>query len=314
MAESGLELYRLHRPQSFKQILGQPEVVATLERLLKTGKMPHCLLMVGPSGVGKTTIARILKSKLNCGDPDYTEVNCAAVESPMDTVRSIQNRMHLAPIAGDCRIWLYDEIQSLSRTTFAQQALLKMLEDTPSHCYFFLCTTDPSKIIETIRTRCVQVKLRSLSVSEIQQLLAEVTIKEQATVSKQVLQKIAELANGSARQALQSLHKVIGLDSEEEQLNAVQSIDAETKGIDIARALLNPKSKWPDIARLINQVEEEPETIRRIILGYASKVLLGGGNMSSRAYLILCQFENNWFDSAKSGLVRAAYEVFSHEK
>ena len=307
-----MELYRKYRPKRLKDVLGQDATVRVLEDLLKRGEMAHALLLCGPSGVGKTTIARILKTKLNCADLDFFEINCALVDGAIETIRSIADKLTLQSLnTGGSRIWLLDEVQSLSRASFAQQALLKMLEDVPNHVYFILCTTDPSKILTTIRTRCLQLKLAPLPEGMLATLLSDVVAKERASISEVVSDRIVQLADGSARQALQSLHKVIGLENEEAQLNTLQSLDTEKKAIDLCRLLINPQTKWPQVAELIKSLEEEPETIRRSVLGYAGSVVLSGGKLVGRAYRILTVFEADWFASGKAGLIRSCYEVFT---
>ena len=307
-----MELYRRHRPKRFRDVLGQDATVRVLEDLLKRGEMAHALLLCGPSGVGKTTLARILKTKLNCADLDFFEVNCALVDGAIETIRNVAEKVRLQSLnTGGSRIWLFDEVQSLSRASFAQQAMLMMLEDVPSHVYFILCTTDPSKILTTIRTRCLQLKLTPLADGELAKVVADVASKEEAYLPEKVLDRIVELADGSARQALQSLHKVIGLEGEEQQLNTLLSLDTEKKAIDLCRLLINPHTKWPQVAELIKSLEEEPETIRRSVLGYAGSVVLSGGKLTGRAYRILTVFEADWFASGRSGLIRSCYEVFT---
>ena len=136
------ELYRKYRPTSFKQVVGQEEAIRTLTELGKRKAIPHAILFTGPSGVGKTTLARILQRKLKCVGNDFVEMN-AANDRGVGIIRSIQNKVGLAPMLGSCRIWLMDEAHQL--TSDAQSAFLKLLEDTPSHVYFMLATTDPQK-------------------------------------------------------------------------------------------------------------------------------------------------------------------------
>lgn len=304
-----VELYRKHRPRRLKDVLGQPAVVHLLQKLLAEGKLPHCLLLSGPSGTGKTTIARILKHKLGCHDRDYVEVNCAGVDSPMDTARDIMRVLPLAPMwEGKCRIWFLEEVQSLSRTTFAQQALLKMLEDIPAHVYFFLATTNPAKLLPEIRTRATELKLQALSADELRRVLDAIVVKEGKDIHGSVLQRIVDCSGGSARQALVYLHQVLALATTEEQLEAIVPDKVEKKAIDLCRTLLNLKSTWAEVATILKTIEEDPEQIRWAVLGYASSVLLNNGK-ANRASVILDVFESNFYDSKKFGLIRACYAV-----
>src|SRR6266480_3545550 len=145
-----MEFYRKYRPKTLKGIVGQEGAISSLQKLIDKGTIPHALLFTGPSGSGKTTIARIVKDHLGCGDADYQEVDCAVVESPIEAVRAIHRASHLSPMSGSCRIFFLEEVQSLSKAGFSQQALLKLLEEVPDHVYFILATTDPTKLNKAI--------------------------------------------------------------------------------------------------------------------------------------------------------------------
>src|SRR5437773_2031788 len=128
------ELYKKHRPRKFADVVGQPRAVAALESMVAAGEVPHSVLFAGPSGTGKTTLARILARELGCGK-NFKEIN-AAESRGIDSIREVQSVMGLAPMGGKCRVWLWDEAHRL--TPDSQSALLKTLEDTPSHVYFML--------------------------------------------------------------------------------------------------------------------------------------------------------------------------------
>jgi DNA polymerase-3 subunit gamma/tau len=139
------ELYLKHRPSLFKQVIGQDDAVNVLQQLLKGDRFPHALLLSGPSGCGKTTLARICRDKLECTGADFQELNGADTRG-IDTIREIRSHLNLRPMHGKCRIWYIDEAHKLSND--AQNALLKMLEDTPTTAYFMLATTEPNKLIK----------------------------------------------------------------------------------------------------------------------------------------------------------------------
>lgn len=301
------ELYKKHRPSRFKHVHGQSAAVSMLEDMVKTGKIPHAILFTGPSGTGKTTLARILKDKLQCGDRDYCEVNSADF-SGIDMVRGIRSRMTLSPISGKCRVWLIDESHKLSGD--AQTAFLKYLEDTPTHVYFMLCTTDPGKLKKEIHTRCTEIKTCNLSSTDQEKMLKGILEKEGVELGSDVLERIVEVSDGSARKALVILQQIIGLETEEEQLEAIRSSDSKRQAIEIARALLNPKTKWPEMAAILKSVDEEPESIRHMVLSYMNNVLLGG-KQGDRAYLIITMFSGNWYDCKESGLTAACWEIIS---
>jgi len=269
--------------------------------------VPHAILLTGPSGVGKTTIARIIKDTIHCGERDFVEINCADFKG-IDMVRDIRRQMGMAPMFGDARVWLIDEAHKL--TGDAQTALLKMLEDTPDHVYFMLATTDPQKLIKTIHTRCTEIKLSAISPAEMLKLLTRVVEKEEMKVSADVLQEIVEAADTSARKALVILQQVGYLDNEEEQMKAVQSSSINKgEAINLARALCNPGIRWAEVASILKSLDDDPEGVRYLILGYFRSILLGGGKLAPRAFRIIDVFSNNFYDSKQAGLAAACYEV-----
>lgn len=305
-----IELYRKHRPTIFKQVVGQDKAVAMLEEMVKKNKVPHAILLSGPSGTGKTTLARILKSKLNCSDHDFAEINCADFRG-IDMIREIRQRMGLSPLKGTCRIWLIDECQKL--TGDAMSAALKLLEDTPKHVYFLLATTDPGKLLKTIHTRCTEIKLGNLDPKCLEDLVRTIANKEGFKPSEDVVERLAEVADGSARKALVLLHQVMELDKEEDQLEAIQSSDSKQQAINIAKALMDPRTKWSEMAGILKEVDEEPEGIRHLVLAYSTKVLLGGGRMSERAFVVINAFRDHWFDCRRAGLVASCWEVLGRK-
>lgn len=225
------ELYKRHRPARFQDVLGQEEAVGMLVEMGRKGSIPHTILFTGDSGTGKTTLARILKDKLKCGDADFCELN-AADDKGIDMARDLKQRSGLSPIQGPCRIWLIDECANL--TSQAQECLLKLLEDTPKHVYYFLCTTDPQKLKKTIITRSTEIRTKPLKPAMLKKLVLDVVGKEGKQIESDVADKIADIAEGSARKALVLLHQVIDLSSEEAKLESLQKSDLKRVGIDIA--------------------------------------------------------------------------------
>lgn len=306
-----MELYRRLRPTKFNEVIGQPMAVRILTDLVKKKNIPHAIAFTGASGCGKTTLARILVTKLGCNKEDFCEINAADARG-IDTIREIRSHMGYAPMQGSCRIWLIDEAHRL--TSDSQSALLKMLEDCPDHVYFMLATTDENKLLPTIRTRCTEIRLISLPQKPMEDLITGAAKKEGIEVSKELLKQLIECADGSARKALVLLEQIAGIEDEAERIDAVQKADSKRDAIEIARSLINPKATWQEIAAIIKRVEDDPEKIRRMILGYASAVLLNGTKISPNAYLVISCFETDFFASGKAGLVRACYEVCSRRK
>ena len=299
------ELYKQYRPRSFKSVLGQDAAVKMLTAMVKKGEVPHTLLFTGGSGVGKTTLARILRKKIGCSDNGFREINCAE-QRGIELARDISNRYETAALGGGPRVYLLDEFHMTTKE--AQNAFLKMFEDTPKHVYFFLCTTDPTKLLPTIRTRCTVVPTLPINPKVLQDLLTKTAASENFTLSEEVAERIIEVANGSARQALVSLNSILHLTNEEEQLDAVVKSDAVKDAKELATALLTG-AKWAVIAKLLKTVEGEPESIRHLILAFATNAMLGGGRNAARGYLMYCIFQYNFFDSKRSGLVGCCWKM-----
>lgn len=298
------ELYKLYRPRTLKDMVGNSTTVSTLEGMIAKGTLPHTILFHGPSGCGKTTLARILKTELKCGKADFRELNLADFRG-VDTVREIARNMSMAPIGGVCRIFLLDEVHQLTKD--GQNAALKILEDTPSHVYFLLCTTDPGKLLKTIRTRCSELAVSPLDDEEVETLLRTVAKKAEIKLRESVRDEIIKNAEGSARTALVILDKIRHLEGKA-QLEAVKrAVEEETVAKELCQALIQ-KKPWAAISRILRSLKEEPETTRYAVLGYARAVLLGNGN-HMRAYNVICSFEESFIYSKGAGLARACFEA-----
>ncbi len=257
---------------------------------------------------GKTTAARILAKKVGCHKNDLYELNCSDFNG-IETIRSIRKKMPLASMNGKCKVWLLDECHEWSSES--QNGFLKMLEDTPKHVYFFLCTSLPEKLKETIKNRCTHLRFERLKDTEIKGCLLGVLewLGGSDLAGEKVVDRIVEISQGSARSALVELNKIIGLKNDKERLAALVDPESEVKGIEIARELMSFKPSWEKLTKILKEVKEDPEVIRNIVLSYASTVMLSNRKLAPRCYLILCAFEENFFYSRKAGLIRACYDV-----
>ena len=303
-----MELYKKHRPQQLQQMIGQDNLVSILESLFEEDELPHSFLFTGPSGCGKTTLARIIRRKIKCSKHDFIE----GAPRKIDDVRRIRDKINLAPLKGNCRIWLIDECHKL--TSDSQDEFLKILEDTPSHIYFILTTTEPQKIKKTIRNRCTELAVVSLSNKNLKQLIHNVCKLERKKIEGEVVEKIIENSNGSARKALVFLHQIIQLKSKSEMLNAIITTTVETQAIAVARALFNKKTNWSTIAKILKEVQgEEAEQIRWLVLGYAKTIMLSGSKLAGRAYIVIDAFGDNFYDSKHAGLCAACYEIMGEK-
>lgn len=298
-----MSLYLKYRPTEFNQIIGNSDVIASLEGMVKDiAKCPHSFLFTGETGCGKTTIGRIIATRLGAKGADLREVDSADFRG-IDTIRDIRKQSQYMPLESPVRVWLLDEVHKL--TNDAQNALLKILEDTPKHVYFILCTTDPQKLIPTLKGRCSQFQVKPLTDGQMFQLLRSVVKAEGESLAKIVYEQITMDSLGHPRNALQILDQVLRVDGEKRLEVAKQSAEQQSLSIELCRALIG-KQPWKKVAGILEGLkDQEPESIRRHVLGYAQAVLLKGENNTAAA--VLEAFWEPLYDVGYPGLVYCCY-------
>lgn len=310
------EFYKRHRPKKFSDVLGQGGAVKILEDMVRKKKVPHAILMSGPSGVGKTTIARILANKLGASEWDTQEINSANFRG-IDTPRDIAKSMVMAPVGGKCRAWILDEFHQSSSQ--AQEAFLKILEDTPKHVYFMICTTAPGKLISAVKSRTTEIKLSAVPEKDLTDLVKKVAKSEGVNLSQDVLEKLVENAEGSARKALVSLEEISHLEAEEEQLNYLGNVDTKSQAFNLLECFFK-KKPWNEVAKVLRTCDQEPEGIRQMLLASARTMMVGkdGRAPSNPAlgYKIVLAFGDPIYDGKTAGQAKLAancYEVLFGE-
>ena len=194
-------LYRKYRPDNLKKLVGQPDAVSLIEKQIKSNNLSHAYLFSGPRGVGKTSLARIIATTLGC-DPvfDITEID-AASHNKVDDIRELNDSINfIASSPGKKRVFILDEVHMLSNA--ASNAFLKTLEEPPEHVIFILATTEPERVLETIKSRTTHIAFKRISNDKIINTLSEIGKNEKIKINDDVLSYIANQSDGSLRDAI----------------------------------------------------------------------------------------------------------------
>lgn len=200
-------LYRIYRPKNFDEIYGQDQIVSILKNQLESSTLSHAYLFCGPRGTGKTSTAKVFASAINNGtDIDTIELDAASNNS-VDNIRDIRDNLAFAPTSGKFKIYIIDEVHMLSMAAF--NALLKTLEEPPSHVIFILATTEPQKIPQTVLSRCQRFDFRKIEKSVLIQRLSDVLVQEGKEFEPEALDFIASKSEGGLRDALSILDKAL---------------------------------------------------------------------------------------------------------
>lgn len=206
LMKESTSLYRAYRPQSFADVLGQDHITKTLEEAVSAGKVGHAYLFSGSRGLGKTSVARILAKVIGCTDQDLYEIDAASNNS-VDDIRTISDNVYTLPFESQYKVYLMDEVHMLSKN--AWNAFLKTLEEPPKHAIFILATTEIEKVPETVQSRCQIFEFKKPTRKSLAKMVIDIAKKEGVTLAPDAADLIAMLAEGSYRDALSVLQKVI---------------------------------------------------------------------------------------------------------
>lgn len=279
-----------YRPKTLVDVVGQEQIVAALQSTIKRGSS-HAFLFSGPSGCGKTTLARIVASSVGCTQRDVLEVD-AATYTGIDDVRALTATLAYKPL-GDSRVraLIIDECHALSKQ--AWQSLLKIVEEPPAWVYWFFCTTEASRVPETIKTRCSRFDVREVPWKILaSDLLTPVARAEKLKASADVISLCAKEAKGSPRQALVNLAVCADVTDSDDAAELMASAAQSAEAVDLARALMKGES-WDRLAAIIKALQgSDPESVRQVVRAYATTVALGtsGAKVPMRALAILDAF------------------------
>ena len=306
-------LYRMFRPQSFEDVVGQEHVTKTLRNAISKGKQSHAYIFSGPRGTGKTSIAKVFAKAINClersdGEPcnecaictgitrgtnsDVIEID-AASNNGVDEIRNIRDKVKYAPSESKFKVYIIDEVHML--TTGAFNALLKTLEEPPAHAIFILATTEPHKIPPTIISRAQRFDFKAISHDEIVERLQFVADNQEIEYDHAALDFLAKASEGGMRDALSIMDQAIAFGDEhltlQDALNVTGSVDAQALN-DLLKEVVegDVKTAFSTYHQFIAQGKEVNRLINDMIYFVRDTIMNKTSNMDSE-YDALMHFD-----------------------
>jgi DNA polymerase III gamma/tau subunit len=292
-----------YRPSDFSEYFGNEIMIKSLQNVLPTQKT-H--LFYGEKGCGKTTLARICAKYIGCHNRYIKEYD-TSVMGLKDSARKLNRECGIIPHKGNMA-FILDEPQDSS--SGFQGAMLKILEEPPAKVWWFLCTTNPEKLRDTILSRATQHKVEPLDKKTGISFLKKICEKEKKKIDLEVLRKIWYSCDGIPRDMLKNLEKIIDLGTKEEQLGSITNIITEdSRQIKELIGLFN-KNDWNTLNNIINGLEDQqPETLRRAVLGCINAFYCR--NNGDQLYFDIAEeFVNNFYDSGFMGFRLACRRVW----
>lgn len=274
--KSNQPIWITRRPQILDDVKGQDHIVKSLKSNIASKSRSHVFIFVGPSGVGKTTVAEAAARMIGADKGHINTVN-GGKQGKVDDMRAFTSSMEYFPQSGESKVLIVDECQNLTKE--AWEALLISCERTPDHAYWFFCTTEKLKIPPTMETRSTMYTFNSINEDVIIEELMEIVADEEYTLSMEVLDLVAQAASGSMRRALNYLAKVNYCQSIEEATKLLNTADEEEDGnknpyFAFTELLLQPCSDWNKYAAVLRRISkfDQKKCIRSSSLGFISKV------------------------------------------
>jgi DNA polymerase-3 subunit gamma/tau len=269
-------LYRTYRPATFDEVRGQGHIVSTLEKSIKSKKIAHAYLFSGGRGTGKTSVARILAHALGVSDKDLYEID-AASNRGIDDIRELREGVYAMPFNSPYKFYIIDEAHMLTKE--AWNALLKTLEEPPNHAIFVLATTERDKVPETIQSRCEVYTFKQPTREILAQIVGDVSKAEGYTLEAAGAELVALLAEGSFRDALSILQKVLSASESKQIFTAdVEAISGAPRG-EVVREIIRgiaKKDASVALAAIEQAVNEnmDPRTLAKLLIHRLRVVLL----------------------------------------
>ena len=324
---SYIVLSRRYRPKSFNEIVGQKHVVTTLVNALQSDRVAHAYLFAGPRGVGKTSMARILSKALNCqkvtsgtpcnkcstcnsitngNDIDVLEIDGASNRG-IDEIRNIRQNVGYAPAVSKHKIYIIDEVHMLTKEAF--NALLKTLEEPPEHVKFIFATTSPSRVPDTVQSRCQRFDFKNISIADISDRLAQICKSENIAAEEEVLQSIAKYARGGLRDSESILDQLASFCHEKITLRDVYDIFGVVSEEKLSSLINSFTEKKPELSiEIFHGIMEGGRDIE----GFIDQLLL---YIRDLLLVSVCKKENDTIETVSGdlNLLRTQSSSFSPE-
>ncbi len=269
-------LYRQYRPSDFDEVRGQPQVTDVLEKAIKNKKVAHAYLFCGSRGTGKTSVARILAKKLGVSEKDMFEMD-AASNRGIDDIRELREGVYAMPFESEYKFYIIDEAHMLTKD--AWNAFLKTLEEPPAHAIFVLATTEREKVPDTIQSRCEIYTFRQPTREILAQIVTDVAKKEGYSLERSAAELVALLAEGSFRDALSILQKVLAVSTNKKiEVDEVEAVSGAPRG-ELVRQIISALAK-KDTSGALSAVESaikenmDARTLAKLLIHRMRVILL----------------------------------------
>lgn len=290
-----------YRPINFDELIGWDKEKESLLSVIKTKRT---FLLHGLRGCGKTTIGRLIAYHMDTDDFDIIEID-AADNTGVDDARELKRSAGFFPMKSKHKVYIIDEVHRLSGSAF--DALLKTLEEPPDHCIFVLCTSELQKVPATIKSRAASYEVRALERAESAKLLDWICSEEKIIISDKVKWAIIKECDGIPREMVCALGMVREMTNDDAAISIIATADKNPQTMELCQLLL-AEDNWDKTRILLKDMPGEPEKIKRAIMGYMYKVILGGTNNRAADILDWCMSPQFAFVQ-KEGLALLCYKI-----